>query len=164
MKSRVFEISYGFLASSLLAILLVRCSTPISLTPAVMPDPRFSGYRILYLTQAEAASGFLTPQSMVTSIGAQPVSRWADAVAAHENGDLDALMIHGSSFDQISADEIANIYDHGVVLVFFNVYSRLIGQMLGDSTIFQNSWMDGTAEPMPGNFYLQGERNRPHPE
>jgi hypothetical protein len=144
----------GFFVSGLLSILLVSCSAQTPETPAITPDTRFSDYDIFYLSDNESELDLLSPQFIENAIGAQWVSRWSDVVVANQSGRLDALLIHASVMEEVNADELAAIYDRGVVLVFFNVYSRVIGKILGDSTIFQNRWMDGTAEPMPGDFYI----------
>ncbi|HLD93241.1 MAG TPA: hypothetical protein VI703_03475 [Anaerolineales bacterium] len=75
-------------------------------------------------------------------------------MAANDQQRLDAVIIHSSAILEIEPSELTTMYDNGIVVAFFNLLSPVVEDLVNDSSIGENDWMDGTAEPMAGDFYL----------
>jgi len=136
------------LAALVLTFLLVACAQ-VNLTPS----PGFSELNIVYFTK-DIATGLLSPQSIQNATGAEVVSDWQDVMEAIDHEHLDALIIHESALQGVDSQELVSLYDHGTVIAFFNVLPPAVEELIGDHSIGSNDWMDGTAEPMSGDFYL----------
>jgi len=136
-----------------LALLLSGCFQVPQEAGSPTLDSSFEEYRIYYLSSA-SIPGLLSPIYIQGAIGAESATSWAQIVAANDNQALDAVIIYSSAISQIEPAELTAMYDNGIVMVFFNVYSPIVDGLVDDSEIGSGDWMDGTAEPMDGDFYL----------
>lgn len=121
---------------------------------SVAIDP--TQYRVAYLTHAEDTNQteLLSEENLQRKLGAEIVSTWSQAVELNYRERLDALIVDQSAVSGVNPDELSEIYKQGTVVAFFNVYSPVVAGLIKDECVSADSWMDGTAEPMPGDFYI----------
>lgn len=117
-------------------------------------SPEFSLYHIVYFTHGQDENEFMAPAKIQEAPGAELAGSWSEVIEAHDREPLDALIIHANAISEVDPNQLRAMYQNGVVLAFFNTYSPAIVELTNDSGIGQDDWMDGTAEPMNGNFYV----------
>jgi hypothetical protein len=123
--------------------------------PISMPtlDPRFSNFHIVYLVD-ESTSGIPSPEYVSQALGAKTVFSWPEVMTEANESRLSALIIHRDAIEEVISDDLAYLYDQGIALVFFDVWSPEVGDLIQNRTIANDGWMNGTAEPMAGDFYI----------
>ena len=134
----------------LFVINLVACSRQ----PVPLPtlDSRFSRFHIIYFADAETP-GFLSPDYVINSLGAEVEYSWPDVVDAAAADYTNAILIHRDVAQQIDVDGLVGFYDNAITLVFFDVWTPQIGDLIRDRQFSSDHWMDGS-EPMDGDFYI----------
>lgn len=156
MSKRIIVVAGLALAGFLLVFLaLPSLFASKSEEPTRPPDlPEFSAYHIVYFTRAQDENEFMAPAKIQQAVGAEVAGSWSEVIEAHNRDPLDALIIHASAISEVDPRQLRAMYQNGVVLAFFNTYSPTIVEFTNDTSISQDDWMDGTAEPMYGDFYV----------
>jgi hypothetical protein len=111
--------------------------------------------KIVYLASSEDQTelGVLSAQNISSVTGAEVIRDWSELDSLLETSPIDALLVHVNALETIDPSGISSLYDQGTVLVFFNVYSPTIADLVGDECISRDGWMDGS-DPYEGDFYV----------
>lgn len=137
----------------ILLVILTSAAACKPLPPALPTlDSRFSRFHIIYLAD-ESTQGILSPGAIAQSLGARVVFSWSELMGAATADYVSAIMIHRDAADQVEVYDLITFYDRGVTLVFLDVWTPQIGDLVRDRTISSDHWMDGS-EPMEGDFYI----------
>lgn len=111
--------------------------------------------KIAYLTldASDSQADLSSPQNIQQALGAELISDWSELLSLQNVGPIDALIIHDSAIGVVDPNALADMYDQGTVLAFFNTYSPTIADLTGDDCIARDGWMDGS-DPYAGEFYI----------
>lgn len=156
MKNQYFAITVGIALALIFSLIVLNPERNISAGESGSPQTiDEESLRIVYLASSEdqAELGALSPQSISSVTGAEVIHDWGELDELLSAGSIDALLVHPNALETIDPSSLRLLYDQGTVLVFFNVYSPVIVELVGDECISRDGWMDGS-DPYEGDFYV----------